>query len=562
MSTKIFLTFNLDALRQTLRHAFGKHDSVVQELLQNARRAGATQIALGYDEASQTLEIEDDGIGIADFQAMLEIGTSGWNEAVSRQEKPYGMGFLAAIYAAKRVKVESQGLVLEIDTEAALAEQGFDVQAAEPGTERTIGARITLTGFKWEAPTIAVRQMAMGFPVPISFNSTIQSNHHALREDATPTPVGSLMLANVPEDAGLTVYLQGFRVHQSGYGGAVNIVHLDSTKFYGKFPDRDVVVDQEDMLDQVRAELKSVLVARLLRLKQELEPLDFCDRAYRLASSVGRLDVFNDIDVMPGDWLSVIAELPHDLPHRESFLEHRHARLVVTKDEVLRGEVLIADLLDYAIPSGFTDEPEQQQINMAWLFAYAADMLVLTKGLDSNHWVHDLLAAHEETVATIEPYVPLHQGEYDGRHAAYLHCEKVRIVKELKLRCGDRVVTLEEPIFVDSEEGFLVPIGDDGVPPWLGSATLRQRSPYRDDDDLDDDSASQDEKLINDFIRELAASSEVQRAEHALTSAVRQFERVFGQRLTIEIGHNGGVKVLSLESLPKPEPVEEPVTVL
>ena len=71
-----------------------------RELLQNARRAGASCVGLTYEPKAKRLVVRDDGCGIADFQTLLTLGESGWSEAVQRTEHPFGLGFLQSLYAA------------------------------------------------------------------------------------------------------------------------------------------------------------------------------------------------------------------------------------------------------------------------------------------------------------------------------------------------------------------------------------------------------------------------------------------------------------------------------
>lgn len=67
---------------------------VVCELFQNARRAGAKDIAvtiIGAGDASY-LQVVDDGHGIADPASMVTLGRSGWSDDTRRAEDPAGMG--------------------------------------------------------------------------------------------------------------------------------------------------------------------------------------------------------------------------------------------------------------------------------------------------------------------------------------------------------------------------------------------------------------------------------------------------------------------------------------
>ena len=74
------------------------------EVLQNARRAGATMIAISIEESSPqedscTVTVEDNGDGIADFQALVTLGHSRWAEETQATEDPAGMGFFSLCHS-------------------------------------------------------------------------------------------------------------------------------------------------------------------------------------------------------------------------------------------------------------------------------------------------------------------------------------------------------------------------------------------------------------------------------------------------------------------------------
>lgn len=71
---------------------------VVNELLQNARRAGATRIDIDIlsEEGHERLRIRDDGRGISDPRAVLPLGQSDWTESIRVSEDPAGMGARSA----------------------------------------------------------------------------------------------------------------------------------------------------------------------------------------------------------------------------------------------------------------------------------------------------------------------------------------------------------------------------------------------------------------------------------------------------------------------------------
>lgn len=88
------------------------------ELLQNARRAGATKVTIMNQDGWVT--VRDNGRGIDDFTKLLDLGGSGWDEDCERSEDPAGVGVFclapldrvasewkaAHIYPDGRVRIE------------------------------------------------------------------------------------------------------------------------------------------------------------------------------------------------------------------------------------------------------------------------------------------------------------------------------------------------------------------------------------------------------------------------------------------------------------------------
>ena len=78
-----------DALDKVTRFFDATTRQVVDELFQNARRAGATRITVLSDDERTT--VTDNGCGIADPRVLLAFGSSGW-EGRAAAEDPAGMG--------------------------------------------------------------------------------------------------------------------------------------------------------------------------------------------------------------------------------------------------------------------------------------------------------------------------------------------------------------------------------------------------------------------------------------------------------------------------------------
>lgn len=93
-------------------------DHIFVELLQNARRAGATRVEVSVQPLDGGVKIllADNGAGIEDFGKLLHLGDSNWEKEIVHKEDPAGIGFFSL--ANSGVVVRSRGLRAEVPPDA------------------------------------------------------------------------------------------------------------------------------------------------------------------------------------------------------------------------------------------------------------------------------------------------------------------------------------------------------------------------------------------------------------------------------------------------------------
>jgi len=89
----------------------GTLDGRIIEILQNARRAGATEVRILNKDGF--VAVEDNGNSIEDFQKLLDLGGSGWDEKLEAGEDPAGVGFFSLV--PREVTIISGGKIAIID---------------------------------------------------------------------------------------------------------------------------------------------------------------------------------------------------------------------------------------------------------------------------------------------------------------------------------------------------------------------------------------------------------------------------------------------------------------
>jgi hypothetical protein len=136
---------------------------VLNELLQNARRAGATRVAISYDPASLTFTVADDGSGIFRHGVAIDLGGSGWDGATQASEDPAGCGLFSL--ASRTCTIESWGKKIALDERKFCGQE--DV-AIERGAEIQ-GTRISfpLTEFEARNYRSLAEACALYYPLPV-----------------------------------------------------------------------------------------------------------------------------------------------------------------------------------------------------------------------------------------------------------------------------------------------------------------------------------------------------------------------------------------------------------
>jgi hypothetical protein len=89
----------------------GTIEGRIIEILQNARRAGTEEVRISNKDGFVT--VEDNGCGIEDFQKLLDLGGSGWDEKLEEGEDPAGVGLFSL--APKEVTITSENRQVVID---------------------------------------------------------------------------------------------------------------------------------------------------------------------------------------------------------------------------------------------------------------------------------------------------------------------------------------------------------------------------------------------------------------------------------------------------------------
>ena len=154
---------------------------IFNELLQNARRAGANRVCVETealtDDATGPIKVtvSDDGTGVADPAVLISFGETAWDEATAHNEDAAGMGLASlarrgcCVFSRQSVSPTSCWRVTLTPTHFLGEEDAIvhpDDGAPYPhGTAVSFEANETLTGID-----AAICKAAQHYPLPVTFN--------------------------------------------------------------------------------------------------------------------------------------------------------------------------------------------------------------------------------------------------------------------------------------------------------------------------------------------------------------------------------------------------------
>jgi hypothetical protein len=311
--TSIQVTADPASLLNALSKTFTNGVNFAYELVQNGGRARATRIDLEYDPAKAVFCVSDDGIGIQNWNALLAMATSGWDEATVATCAPYGIGFLAGLFACEQIVVHSGACRIEAPTQELRALKPVLIQTVE---ERQ-GTRIELHGLSRPLPVDTVKRHLRGYPVPVTFNGDLMERPCTF-DAADPswrmTRLGPLRLNFLDNhrggkivDTDVQCFLQGFPILKSRSGwrdSDSSILHLDPLRYFGRLPDRDTLIDTAAAERDVRSVMKEEARAFLSEQKAALPPDQFVRLYHEACSRLDCLAMLSDVPFIPASWIT------------------------------------------------------------------------------------------------------------------------------------------------------------------------------------------------------------------------------------------------------------------
>lgn len=378
------LSINTSRTIENIGSIFTNSEKVISELIQNARRAGATTVNITEtlsDTGIKTICVQDDGAGIQNFNALFSLSDSAWSDNITAQDQPFGIGFFSTFFAAKKVKIESQGKEMLIDCADAIAMREFDEPVAST-TSPANGTRITL--IDTNVPDLVfVKKIARYSHITITVNGELMDNALCFEKlskifPVVQTPYGKLVLVNEFSDDIKFVAqdtLISLNNRHCDHNRKMNVLFIDTAVVKVRMPDRDTIINQEEFLAEFSAYTKNLYKEKLAEKRLEINSDKHFVEVYFDSIEKYDLTLLNNIDYLPSKAF-LVTQQPAVVDSDYYYLEQNYGEALCKTD--LANRIILKDSI--SLYNG--DNP------IVATFCHSLNICALSCKLDKEHWVN------------------------------------------------------------------------------------------------------------------------------------------------------------------------------
>jgi hypothetical protein len=169
------------------------------EILQNARRAGATEVQI--QNQNGFVSVQDNGAGIRDFRKLLDLGGSGWDNEPSHasfedSEDPAGVGLFCL--APRKVTIQSRGKTAVVEGDGWTGAAVHVHEDTDSETNQARGATLRFEDEPWTKQVVEPLAVFTGLQVVVD-GLPCESEPFITRVDAHDRELGC-RLQIIPRD--------------------------------------------------------------------------------------------------------------------------------------------------------------------------------------------------------------------------------------------------------------------------------------------------------------------------------------------------------------------------
>lgn len=482
----VVITSDTSTLLNALAKTFSSSFTVLGELLQNARRAGATQVNFCVDD--EVIVVEDDGCGIDSFDTLFSVARSGWDGSIKAAESPYGMGFAATWFACEQLEVVSKGRSLKAETSDLLALKPAAILPVACNGKTTITLRNYTMGKKQKV-ICKIEEYSKGFPIPVFINGEEVMRPDAHDERFIQTSIGYATVEAILNTSGRTYYLQGLPISVNGdelrYRLHPSVIHLDATKFEGRMPDRDVVIDPEKSRKVIKLALDAAARIKLQELASTLPAHQFIEEYSQVMVALGMHDLHNSFDIIPTKWVSIYADhpiLPGDNVHDNQEYPRAENKVLSRTDLTKHGLFSI------------TENDSEEDLRAA-VAVYQIEGYIACPSIPSWHWAHELITEISPDDFDVSTEADIGETKISvwGYQVDLMVSEKVSLVTRRDIGMPTRI----EVPFIYSTEHRRLFVNPEDVDT---DCAVRQVTNFDDDDTFDEVAKDRAEEALRSTI--------------------------------------------------------------
>jgi len=320
MSKHVSLKVNSNRfVERILGKLFEHAGRALSEAMQNSRRAGATEVRFlvtedAQDRTRSIVHIADDGSGILDWDKLLYVAESGWDEHLVEKEDAFGIGFAALLFGCRQLIVQSRGHELRLNQAGAVKRETFALIETKLAPKQ--GTLLRLEGLALDAQSAEarIREYAAGFALPVFLGKEMLPAPHRLDGKFVDTAVGKVWFEAVGARGAwlydtVHAYYQGLPIRTpvgNDYrrAAASIVIHIDESAYPAKAPDRSGLCDpdgfQQRFFEAAREHWQRFLRERF----SQISAAEFVERYWSLAVEVGCADLLDRCPVLPAHSLS------------------------------------------------------------------------------------------------------------------------------------------------------------------------------------------------------------------------------------------------------------------
>ena len=258
-------------------------DDILNELLQNARRAGATEVAIErIDDPAfgDAVRFSDNGHGLGSYPSLFMLGKSTWCEGVEESEDAAGMGFFSLANRGARIIAQCYGYEKSWVLEAsAAAFSGKAPVIGSDGPEDHEGVTVIFPVTKNDNVAGAISKAARFCPLSVTFDGAVIDAEDFLKDALHIEEWKGIRIGVFNRDTrgffdrenvnfhGVTLLAELPHISQAfhdPYHVLLDVTHCAALKLV--LPARKELVC-DDFVEELRAEIRAVLFRRIASCK-------------------------------------------------------------------------------------------------------------------------------------------------------------------------------------------------------------------------------------------------------------------------------------------------------